>query len=105
MHSTLTPRPSRRTFRESAPRTGPSCVSCGHRACRTRRARRLPMLGGHRSEFAREHLRAAELQALNPHLVLWFGEATQSYWVATASGLTEARTIGDLLPLVDPLPE
>lgn len=62
------------------------------------------MLGGQRCEFAREHLIAAEVQADNQHLLLWFGESTQSYWVASAEGLREARTVGDLLLLVDPAP-
>lgn len=62
------------------------------------------MLGGQKCEFAREHRIAAEIQADNPHSVLWFGEATQSYWVASADGLQEARTLGGLLLLVDPAP-
>lgn len=84
--------------------SGPYCTSCAHRSCRALRALRLPMVGGHRREFAREHLIAAQIQADNRHLVLWFGEATQSYWVAAAEGLREARTLGELLLLVDPAP-
>ncbi|GAA1459154.1 hypothetical protein NE857_29475 [Nocardiopsis exhalans] len=68
------------------------------------RAVKLPMLGGQRCEFAKEHRIAAEIQADNPQLVLWFGEATQSYWVASAEGLREAQTLGRLLLLVDPAP-
>ncbi|GAB2500761.1 hypothetical protein [Nocardiopsis aegyptia] len=40
------------------------------------------------------------MQANHPRLVVWFGEATLSYWVASSSGLTEvpdARTLTRLL--------
>ncbi|WP_309232685.1 MULTISPECIES: hypothetical protein [Nocardiopsis] len=62
-------------------------------------------MGGHRAEYAREHLRAASAQAHNPRLVIWFGEATHSYWVATPAGLTESPDIGALLILLDPAPD
>jgi hypothetical protein len=65
---------------------------------------RLPRLGGHRSEFAREHTRAAALQARHPHLLIWFGESTMSYWVASPVGLTEVPDIGTLAPFPDPAP-
>ncbi|WP_026127375.1 hypothetical protein [Nocardiopsis lucentensis] len=85
------------------PLLGPFCPSCVHRSCRERRAERLPRIGGHRAEFAREHLRAASVQARYPHLVVWFGESTQSYWVAGSGGLTEAPNLGALLLLVGPV--
>lgn len=79
------------------PLIGPACPSCDHPSCRTRRAQRLPRLGGHRAEFAREHAQAAAAQASNRHLVVWWGEATQSFWIATPAGLTEAADIDALL--------
>lgn len=80
-----------------APTTGPACISCDHRSCRTQRARILPRLGGHRSEYAREHAQAAQIQAQNSHLLIYFGESTQSFWIATTSGLVEARDVDELL--------
>ncbi|WP_087100943.1 hypothetical protein [Nocardiopsis sp. JB363] len=74
-----------------------ACVSCTHPTCRTRRARTLPRLGGHRAEFAREHHQAAALQARHRGLLVWWGEATQSFWVASATGMYEAETFDDLL--------
>jgi hypothetical protein len=62
-------------------------------------------LGGHRAEYAREHLRAASAQARNPDLVIWFGESTHSYWVASSAGLTEASDVGALLILLNPAPD
>lgn len=76
---------------------GPSCPSCAHRSCRALRARDLPRLGGHRSEYAAEHARAAAVQARHPHLIVYFGEHTHSYWAATSSGLIEAPDIDALL--------
>ena len=61
-------------------------------------------MGGHRAEFTREHTRAAALQKGNPHLVIWFGEATGSYWVASRRGLIEARTADELLLLLETVP-
>ncbi|MFE1397236.1 hypothetical protein ACFW53_04770 [Nocardiopsis dassonvillei] len=98
LHRPLPPLPRR------GPLIGPFCPACEHPSCRRRRAARLPRLGGHRSEFAREHTRAAALQARHPHLVIWFGEATLSYWVASPAGLTEAPDIGTLARLLDPVP-
>ncbi|MGW8437526.1 hypothetical protein ACWGKS_20450 [Nocardiopsis sp. NPDC055879] len=72
--TTFTPTPPRPT-----PTTGPACATCTHRTCRTQRARTLPRLGGHRSEYAREHAQAAQIQAQNSHLLIYFGEATQSF--------------------------
>ncbi|WP_047869854.1 hypothetical protein [Nocardiopsis sp. RV163] len=82
------------------PLIGPTCPSCDHPSCRTRRAQRLPRLGGHRAEFAVEHARAAAVQARNRHLVIWWGEATQSFWIATPAGLTEAADTDALLLLL-----
>ncbi|NYH55736.1 hypothetical protein HNR06_005325 [Nocardiopsis arvandica] len=86
------------------PLIGPFCPSCEHPSCRRLRAARLPRLGGQRSEYQREHARAAAIQRHNPHLLIWFGEATLSYWVASPGGLTEARDSGELLILLDPAP-
>ena len=80
--------------------SGTSCPTCAHRTCRTHRAQSLPRLGGHRSEFVAEHHGAAALQARHPGLVIFFGESTQSYWIATPAGLTEARTWDELLALL-----
>jgi hypothetical protein len=83
------------------PLVGPYCSACEHPSCRRRRAERLPRLGGHRSEFAREHARAAAVQDRHRNLVIWFGEQTLSYWVASADGLTEVLDLeasGLLLP-------
>ncbi|GAB3727457.1 hypothetical protein [Nocardiopsis nanhaiensis] len=107
-HPIPAPRPSSdplyRTPPRRGPLPGPFCPSCEHPSCRRRRAQHLPRLGGHRSEYSREHARVAALQARNPHLLLWFGEATLSYWVAGPTGLTEARTPRELLLLLDPAP-
>ncbi|WP_370013450.1 hypothetical protein [Nocardiopsis sp. Huas11] len=67
-----------------------------------RRAQRLPRLGGHRSEFAREHAQAAAIQARYRHLIVYYGEATQSFWVVSPSGLQEAGDIDALLILLWP---
>ncbi|MGW5876367.1 hypothetical protein ACWFMI_07410 [Nocardiopsis terrae] len=96
------------------PLEGPACRVCDHPSCRQRRAQRLPRLGGHRSEYAREHAQAAQLQAhpspattlngrlrrspdSNRHLVIWWGEATQSFWAATPTGMIEAPDVDTLL--------
>ncbi|WP_431868903.1 hypothetical protein [Nocardiopsis eucommiae] len=81
--------------------TGPACASCAHRSCRDRRAEHLPRLGGHLAEYRTEHDLAASLQARNPHLIIWYGERTGSYWIANPTGLTEvpdAPTLTRLLP-------
>lgn len=65
---------------------------CAHVSCRQRRAQTLPRLGGHRSEYAAEHARAAAAQARHPHLIVWFGESTGSFWVASSTGLAEVPT-------------
>jgi hypothetical protein len=81
---------------------GPYCPRCDHASCRDRRAQRLPRLGGHRSEFAREHAQAAAIQARHRHVVVYFGEATQSFWVAAPTGLHEAADVDALLLLLWP---
>ncbi|GAA1464400.1 hypothetical protein GCM10009603_40940 [Nocardiopsis exhalans] len=100
-HPMPIPRLQRRPFHHPP---GPACDSCTHHTCRTLRALKLPIIGGHRTEFEKEHRQAAALQALNPHLLVWWGEHSQSYWVATSEGLTEATNPGHLLSLLDPCP-
>ncbi|WP_150254377.1 hypothetical protein [Nocardiopsis deserti] len=79
------------------PLVGPVCLDCEHPSCRVRRAQRLPRLGGHRSEFSREHAQAAVIQARHRHLIVYYGEATQSFWAVTPSGLLEAASVDALL--------
>lgn len=81
----------------SAPSPGPTCVMCTHHTCRVRRAEQLPRLGGHRAEFAAEHTRAAQVQAQHRNYVIWFGEATQSFWVASTAGMAETKTLDELM--------
>jgi hypothetical protein len=97
------PRPRRsddlRPLPASSPRhpwEGPACRACDHPSCRQRRAQRLPRLGGHRSEYAREHAQAAQLQAHHRHLIVYYGEATQSFWAATPTGMVEAPDVDAL---------
>ncbi|MCY9783137.1 hypothetical protein KIK06_04435 [Nocardiopsis sp. EMB25] len=82
----------------------PPCPSCAHPSCRRGRAARLSLFGGHRAEFAREHLRAASLQARNPHLLIWFGESTLSYWIAGPTGLAEASGPDSLTRILEHVP-
>lgn len=82
------------------PLEGPACRVCEHPSCRKRRAQDLPRLGGHRSEYAREHAQAAQLQAHHRHLVVYYGEATQSFWAATPTGMIEAPDVDTLLLMV-----
>ncbi|RKS10777.1 hypothetical protein DFP74_6559 [Nocardiopsis sp. Huas11] len=89
----------------SGPTIGPVCVGCAHSTCRTGRAQALPRLGGHRSEYAREHAQAAAIQASNPHAVIWWGEATQSFWAAVDGDLHEAEDVDALLLAVWPGPD
>ena len=84
------------------PLIGPTCPRCAHPSCRKRRAQRLPRLGGRRSEFAHEHAQAAAIQARHRHVVVYFGEATQSFWIATPTGLHEAADVDALLLLLWP---
>ncbi|WP_026126994.1 hypothetical protein [Nocardiopsis xinjiangensis] len=126
-HPIPSPRPSSdplyRSLPGRRPLVGSACTVCDHPSCRQRRAQRLPRLGGHRSEFSREHAQAARIQAhpwpsttlngrlrrsLDPnrHLVIWWGENTQSFWIATPVGLEEAADVDTLLlklwPHTDP---
>src|SRR5699024_2628662 len=80
-----------------APSPGPACVVCTHHTCRVRRAEHLPRLGGHRAEFATEHSQAAQVQAQHRNYVIWFGESTQSFWVASSTEMVEAKTLDGLL--------
>lgn len=86
-----------------SPQVGPFCPSCAHPSCRTLRAQRLPLVGGHRSEYRREHAFAAAFQAKHPHLVVWFGEATGSYWVASSTGLAEVPDLRTLTLVLEPV--
>lgn len=79
---------------------GPVCLTCMHRSCRAHRAEAQPRQGGQRMEFASEHAEAKRVQALNPGVLVWYGETTQSYWIATASGLSEVENIEALDNLV-----
>ncbi|GHC86999.1 hypothetical protein GCM10007079_30730 [Nocardiopsis terrae] len=109
-HPTLAPRPSSDPLYQSRlalprcnPLVGPYCPSCEHPSCRRRRAERLPRLGGQLAEYRNEHTLAAAVQARNPHLIVWYGERTGSYWVASSTGLAEvpdAQTLDRLLPPV-----
>ncbi|WP_435112772.1 hypothetical protein [Nocardiopsis synnemataformans] len=95
-------RPISRPLPRRTPLVGPACLTCDHPSCRTRRAQQLPRLGGHRAEFAREHAQAAAVQARHRDLTIWWGEATQSFWIAGPSGLTEAADIDALLLILRP---
>ncbi|WP_370462992.1 hypothetical protein [Nocardiopsis sp. FR26] len=76
-------RPNHPLLPRRTPLIGSVCPVCDHPSCRARRAQRLPRLGGHRSELAREHAQAAAIQARHRHLTVYFGEATQSFWIVT----------------------
>ncbi|WP_159941855.1 MULTISPECIES: hypothetical protein [unclassified Nocardiopsis] len=95
-----------RPFSRRTPLVGPACPVCEHPSCRESRAQCLPRLGGHRAEFAVEHASAAEVQARHHHLIVYFGEATQSFWAITPAGMVEARDVDALLlalwPHTDP---
>jgi hypothetical protein len=92
-------RPTSRPLPRRTPLLGPACPACEHPSCRTHRAQQLPRLGGHRAEFAHEHAQAAAVQARHRDLTIWWGEATQSFWIAGPPGLTEAADIDTLLAL------
>ncbi|WP_239646413.1 hypothetical protein [Nocardiopsis prasina] len=50
-----------------------------------------------------EHALTASLQARNPHLIIWYGERTGSYWIASPAGLTEVPDAQTLdRPLMSP---
>ncbi|WP_344974316.1 hypothetical protein [Salinactinospora qingdaonensis] len=74
-----------------------ACRACAHPPCRAQRAAGQSRQRGRTAEFAVEHHTVATLQARYPHLVIWFGEATQSYWAATSTGLVEAANPDALL--------
>ncbi|WP_026127667.1 hypothetical protein [Nocardiopsis lucentensis] len=110
-HRIPSPRPSSDPLHRSRPPLprrhpliGPACPACSHPSCRRRRAERSPRLGGHRAEFAPEHALAATVQDRHPHLVVWYGEETGSYWVASSTGLAEVPDAGTLTRLLDPAP-
>jgi len=110
-HPIPKPRPSSEPLHRSfptlprrGPLVGPFCPSCEHPSCRRRRAQGLPRLGGHCAEYQREHALAATLQRHNPHLIIWFGEQTGSYWVAASTGLTEVPDTATLDRLLAPDP-
>lgn len=104
------PRPSSdpryRTLPPRSPLIGPVCPACTHPSCRRRRAERLPRLGGHRAEYSRERAQAAHVQRRYPHLIVYYGEVTQSFWTAGPAGLEEAHGLDTLLlklwPHTDP---
>ncbi|MFD0773082.1 hypothetical protein ACFQZ2_03995, partial [Streptomonospora algeriensis] len=77
---------------------GTLCPACAHPPCRARRSARQVPRGGHTAEFAAEHHKAAAIRAQYGRLaVVWFGEATQSYWALTPTGLVEAPDTDTLL--------
>lgn len=98
LHRTFPTLPRRR------PLEGPVCPVCTHPSCRRCRAQGLLRLGGHRAEYQREHGLAATLQRRNPHLIVWFGESTGSYWVASSTGLAEVPDTATLDRLLAPEP-
>ncbi|MBQ1080977.1 hypothetical protein [Nocardiopsis sp. B62] len=102
-HPIPAPRPSNDSLGRN-PLWGPACTSCEHHSCRSRRAQHLPRLGGHLAEYRPEHALAASLQARNPHLIIWFGESTMSYWMASSTGLSEVPDAGTLQRLLTPGP-
>ena len=77
---------------------------CTHPSCRRIRAERLPRLGGHLAEYRDEHAFAASVQAQNRHLIIWYGEKTGSYWVASSTGLAEVPDAQTLTRLLTPEP-
>ncbi|MBB6120632.1 hypothetical protein [Nocardiopsis algeriensis] len=97
---------------DAAPLLGPVCLAvsgrpghwevCGHPSCRSRRAQGMRRLGGHRAEYTREHLQAAAVQESHQDLVVYYGEATQSFWAVTPTGLVEARDVDALLLALRP---
>ncbi|MFW6639925.1 hypothetical protein ACOALZ_07745 [Nocardiopsis algeriensis] len=95
--TSVDPRPEPALLPWRQPLPGPVCVACDHPSCRRRRAQRLPRLGGHRAEYSREHTQAAALQRQYRHLIVYYGEATQSFWAITPAGLVEGCDIDALL--------
>ena len=103
-HPIPVPRPSSGPLHRNL-LSGPACIFCEHHSCRSRRAQHLPRLGGHLAEYRSEHAHAASLQARNPHLIIWYGERTGSYWIASPTGLTEVPDAHSLTRLLPPLIE
>ncbi|WP_241474729.1 hypothetical protein [Nocardiopsis xinjiangensis] len=77
---------------------------CTHTSCRRRRAQELPRLGGRLAEYAREHSEAAAAQRRHPNVIVWFGESTGSFWVASSTGLAEVPDTAPLNRLLAPDP-
>lgn len=88
-----------------SPLEGPVCPRCTHPSCRRIRAEELPILGGHKAEYRNEHTLAAAIQARNPHLIVWYGERTGSFWVASTTGLAEVPDTATLDRLLGSEPE
>ena len=110
-HPIPAPRPSSdplyRTFPtlpRRRPLQGPACPRCAHPSCRSLRAEELPILGGHKAEYRDEHAFAAAVQARNHHLIIWYGEKTGSFWVASSTGLAEVLDAATLQRLLGPKP-
>ena len=110
-HPIPAPRPAsdplyrtRPTLPQRSPIIGPVCPSCVHPSCRRIRAEHLPRLGGHLAEYRDEHASAASVQAQNRHLIIWYGEKTGSYWVASSTGLAEVPDAQTLTRLLTPQP-
>ena len=110
-HPIPAPRPARDPLyrtRPGLPRRGPLigpvCPSCTHPSCRRIRAEELPILGGHKAEYRDEHAFAASVQARNRHLIIWYGERTGSFWVASSTGLAEVPDGETLIRLLTPEP-
>jgi hypothetical protein len=107
-HPIPAPRPSSdpmfRRLPRRRPLEGPYCPRCEHPSCRRLRAARQPRLGGQHAEYSREHARATALQTRHRHLVIWFGEQTLSYWVASSTGLAEVPDAEALERLLSRVP-
>ncbi len=92
------------TLPQRGPLVGPFCPMCTHTSCRRRRAQELPRLGGRLAEYAREHSEAAAAQRRHPNVIVWFGESTGSFWVASSTGLAEVPDTAPLNRLLAPDP-
>ncbi|TQN28431.1 hypothetical protein FHX37_3776 [Haloactinospora alba] len=96
VHTTTEPAPRTLVPRQRSAHDSP-CVGCDHTTCRQQRSLCQPRLYGRTVEFVAEHRTAAAIQAHHPGVVVWFGEATQSYWAATPAGLISAPDADTLL--------
>ena len=110
-HPIPAPRPSSDPLYRSRPGLprrnpiiGPVCPRCAHPSCRRIRAEELPILGGHKAEYRDEHAFASSVQARNHHLLIWYGERTGSFWVASSTGLAEVPDAATLIRLLTPEP-